>query len=83
MTSRSRIRCEQARTYTHIIVRANAAGECEFLNDIAGGWTKYQYLAIPFTSDRAEQVAAKVGGMSIPTPAIDLPKRTPIYEYEA
>lgn len=81
MTSRRETVRERRNSHTHIVIRADASGKCEFLNNISGGWTKLQYLAVPMTEARAVEIAEKVGGMAISAPPIDPPARQ--YEYES
>lgn len=84
MTSRRETLRERRQTHTHIVVRGDAEGKCEFLRDTTtrgGGWTKLQYLAIPFTAEQAATFASKFKGMAIPAPPIDPPTRD--YEHEA
>lgn len=68
MTTRKTL--DRVRAATHIIVRADSTGTCEFLNDASGGWTKHSYLAIRVTEIEAGKIAQRVGGMAIPDPKL-------------
>lgn len=55
-------------TRTHVVVRANSEGNCEYLCDDSGKWTENRFHAIQLTEDRALKLAEKLGGMSIRRP---------------
>jgi len=86
VTNRRETLRERLKTHTHIVVRGDATGRCEFLNDTTkrgGGWTKQQYLAIPYTEEKAVEIAERFQGMAILAPPIDPPARQYKEESEA